>query len=136
MICVYAMHSRVRKFKFVVDKKGTHVIIKKIIVQYTKASWAKYKNQINPKICYASSLELYKCWDSSPHATGGCRLLYTLYAILDCEFPRKILSSAFASNFPRFSLPLFKTKHLQLNTWRCESLTFFLLKVHKVFYPK
>ena len=71
MICVYAMHSRVRKFKFVVDKKEHTLSLRKLLFNTSKPPGQKYKNQINPRICYASSLELYKCWDSSPHATGG-----------------------------------------------------------------
>ena len=42
MICVYAMHSKVRNFKFVVDKKEHTLSFKEIIVWYIKASWAKY----------------------------------------------------------------------------------------------
>jgi len=51
-------------------------------------------------------------------------LLKTLYALLLDEYPSKIPSSAFASNLPSFSFPLFKTKHLQPKTLKCDKFGF------------
>ena len=61
-------------------------------------------------------------------------LLYTLYAQLFTEYPRKILSSLLASNFPRFSLSL-RMKHLLPNTQKYFTLGFFSFQIsYDVFF--
>jgi len=48
----------------------------------------------------------------------------TLYALLLDEYPKKIPSSTFTSNFPCLSFPLFKIKHLHPKTLKCEKFGF------------
>jgi len=68
---------------------------------------------------------------STDFSTVIVLLLYTLYAWLWDEQPRKIPSPAFASNFPRLSFPLFKIKHLQPKLWNDLYLVLYLCKVYK-----